>query len=308
MFEVARPLTGSFEKPLTKKDLLKELEEYKGVLNKTMIDYLTSLVNLEFSVVRNYISETDRKALAKLDIYKQIATYNICKRTKKLFANQKDKYKVSNDNSNGLMDVHLEVYGKLETGSIDVFSFFRHEDFSKLLEGYTSLNIGTISLYQTLESKEARKAELEELRQRLEGLKRTQNPYPDNKKEASDWIKGRGGRFSQAELRQIEATYVRIGGPGANWIFEHDRDIAECKRKIKELSGREELTDKEKRIIELTAISHELILEEFGLKMEDFEEYNEFKFSVLNEDKPNMSRKLIKEMPNLLIKDKITYL
>ncbi len=308
MFEVARPLTGSFEKPLTKKDLLKELEEYKGILNKAMIDYLTSLVNLEFSVVRNYISETDRKALAKLDIYKQIATYNICKRIRKLFSAQKDKYKVSRGNANDLMDLYFEVVAKLGTGSTEVFSFFRHEDFSKLLEGYTSLNIGTISLYQTLESKELRKAELEELRQRLEGLKRTQNPYPDNKKEASDWIKGRGGKFSQAELRQIEATYVRIGGPGANWIFEHDRDIAECERKFKELSERIELTDEQKRTIELTAISHELILEEFGLKKEDFEEYNEFKFSVLNEDKPNMSRKLVKEMPNLLIEDNITYL
>ena len=303
MFTIARPLTGSFNKPLTKKDLLKELEGYKGILNKTMIDYLTSLVNLEFSVVRNYISETDRTALAELDIYKQIATFNICKRISKLFANQKDKYKVSSDNSNGLMDVHLEVYGKLETGNTDVFSFFRHEDFSKLLEGYTSLNIGTISLYQTLENKELRKAELEELKQKLESLKSDKNLYRSHER-TSDWVR-HGKGFSQSELRYLEAKHRRIGG---NRVFESDRDTRECERKIKELSERIELTDEQKKLIELTAISHELILEEFGLKMEDFEEYNEFKFSVLNEDKPNMSRKLIKEMPNLLIEDNITYL
>ncbi len=216
-------------------------------------------------------------------------------------------YNVSSDNANGMMDVHLEVSAKLETGSAEVFEFFRHDDFSKLLEGYTSLDIGMISLYQTLESKEARKAELEELRQRLEGLKRTKNPY-QNQEKVTDWVTGYGSSFSASELRQLELRHKRIGGPGANYIFERDRDIAEYERKIKELSGREELTDKEKRIIELTRVSHELILEDFGLKEEDFHEYNEFKFSALNEDKPNMSRKLVKEMPNLIIEDKITYL
>ncbi len=89
MFKVAKPLIGNFEKSLTKKDLLKLLETYKGVLNKTMIDYLNSLINLEFSVVRNYISETDRKVLAELNIYKQIATYNICKRIKNYLLTKK---------------------------------------------------------------------------------------------------------------------------------------------------------------------------------------------------------------------------
>ena len=297
----------ALRKVKTKEELLELLKEYKGILNKEMYEYLMSLVNLEFSVVRDYISDMNRKSLAELDIYKQVATYNICKRIKKLFSDQKDMYNVNSYNSNGLMDVHLEVSAKLEKGSIDVFRFFRHEDFSKLLEGYTSLNIGTISLYQSLESKEARKAELEELKQKIVGLKRAKNPY-QNQGKVSDWITGHGSSFSVSELRQLELRYKRIGGPGANWIFEHDRDIAECERKIKELSERIELTDEQKRIIELTAISHELILEEFGLKMEDFQEYNEFKFSVLNEDKPNMSRKLIKEMPNLAIEDNITYL
>ena len=83
MFKLAEPLipnVSHFEVFSSKEDLLKLLKAYRGILNKNMIDYLTSLINLEFSVVRDYISETDRKALADLEVYKKIAIYNIFKR------------------------------------------------------------------------------------------------------------------------------------------------------------------------------------------------------------------------------------
>ena len=61
-----------------KKEELKEtLKMYKGILTNPIADYLNSLLELEFSVVRDYIDDTNRSTLANLDIYKRIAQYNI---------------------------------------------------------------------------------------------------------------------------------------------------------------------------------------------------------------------------------------
>ena len=68
---------GSFNDNLnkvkTKEELLDFLKEYRGILTKPMLDYLDSLIELEFSVMKEYISSSDRKKLAELDIYKEIA-------------------------------------------------------------------------------------------------------------------------------------------------------------------------------------------------------------------------------------------
>ena len=70
-------LFGTYEKIDSKEKLNGWLEEYKGVLSGEMIEYLNSLINLEFSVVRNNINEKDRKLLSELYIYERIAIYNI---------------------------------------------------------------------------------------------------------------------------------------------------------------------------------------------------------------------------------------
>ena len=284
MFKLAEPLipnVSHFEVFSSKEDLLKLLKAYRGILNKTMIDYLTSLINLEFSVVRDYISDTDRKALADLEVYKKIAIYNIFKRTQKLFK-QNGEY-IINGKYIGIEDNVEDLTISTEIGkeNIKIFNFYRNPRYNAAPEKFKTLEVGTISLYQYLENKEARIRELEELKQKLEYLKKAKNPCTDNKK---------------------------IGGRGTKRAFERDIKMSEYERKIKELSKRIELTDDQKRIIEASCKAHELILEEFGLKEEDFEEYKELKFSVLNEDKPNMSRTLVKKMPNLLIEDNITYL
>ena len=60
----------SFKPISTKEELEKRLDVYKGILAPEAVEYLDSLVNLEFSVLRNdIISEQDRYALSQLDIY-----------------------------------------------------------------------------------------------------------------------------------------------------------------------------------------------------------------------------------------------
>ena len=87
-------LRGFFEnwnKVNTKEELIELLKGYKGVLKDSMVNYLNSLIELEFSVVREYIDNDDRKALSELELYKRIAIYNIYNRALNLFNQQKIK-------------------------------------------------------------------------------------------------------------------------------------------------------------------------------------------------------------------------
>ena len=47
--------TSNIERVETKEELLESLEKYKGILSVPMIEYLNSLIELEFSVVRENI-------------------------------------------------------------------------------------------------------------------------------------------------------------------------------------------------------------------------------------------------------------
>ena len=59
----------------TKEELLESLKEYKGLLKEYIFNYLESLIELDFSVIKENINYTDRKALSELEIYKNIAIY-----------------------------------------------------------------------------------------------------------------------------------------------------------------------------------------------------------------------------------------
>lgn len=72
------------EKIASKNELHEELQKYKYVINSWMIDYLNSLLRLEFSVVREIVNKNEREVLSELEIYKKIAMYNIYHRAQNL--------------------------------------------------------------------------------------------------------------------------------------------------------------------------------------------------------------------------------
>lgn len=59
-----------------------------------MINYLNSLINLEFSVIQDNISNSDRITLFELEVYKRIAMYNVYKSNKSFFYFYVDKSKL----------------------------------------------------------------------------------------------------------------------------------------------------------------------------------------------------------------------
>ena len=55
---------NNLNKVNTREELLELLKSYRGILSNPMQDYLNSLIELEFSVIRDYIKDKDREVLA----------------------------------------------------------------------------------------------------------------------------------------------------------------------------------------------------------------------------------------------------
>lgn len=287
MLRIGR-INDNWNKVNTKEELIELLKGYEGILTEPMLNYLNSLIELEFSVIREYIEEKERQALSELEVYKRIAIYNIYNRTQNLLSKKNSEFIISGNND-GREGLHVST--KLIERNIKLFDFIYKEVHSngyntnKIPDGYKTMNIGDISLYQTFESKELREAELDRVMRILERLYDERNPYP---------------------------SYPGvIGGPGSNWIFDHARKIREYEEKFKQLDSKKELNDEDKREIEITGQIHDLLLEDFDLSKESFvDESNQpfVNFANLGKEKTELKKTLVKRMPNLTIRDNIKYL
>ncbi len=259
--------------------LVKQLNEYKGILQESIINYLNSLIELEFSVVRDYISDSDRKALAEFELYKNIAIYNIYNRAKTFFAKQNDDFIIAED-TGGLERLGVSI--KLGNRYIELFDF----NYSEILPnrwggnynipyGFMTLKIGDVSLFQTLESKEMKEAEMERIMKKLESLYDSKNPYCSYKI-----------------------------GPGASWEFDHAKEIREYEELFKQLDNKKELNDEDKREIEITRKIYALLLEDLGLTNESFTE----SLPGFGLEQTVLNKTLVKKMPNLTVKNNIKYI
>ena len=281
---------GSFyskiEQVAEKEELVKLLEQYKGILSTPMIEYLNSLIELEFSIVRPNIGEQDRHALAQLDIYRDVAIYNIYNRASKLLREINENLIISG-NENGLEKLSAKL--PLENGTVELYEF----DYSTILsltprekmpKEYRSSRIGTIHLYQTVESKEKSEKELASVLQKLNKLYDEKNPYP----------------------------YQRgiAGGPRPMWEMEHRQAIRDYENKWKILEERQNLSDDDKRSIEWTNRVYECMLQDYGLTQNDFEEESIKgipSYYALRHSN-NLEKTLTKTQPGLLITKEIKYL
>ena len=274
-------MNENWNKISTREELIELLKGYKGILADSMINYLNSLIDLEFSVIRGYISDNDRVALSELEVYKRISMYNIYNRALSLFKENKSGLAISGNND-GIEG--LEVYATLsENKSCKLFDFDYHEGpmslRSKIPSDYKTMKIGNISLFQTIESKEQREAELMRVMSELDRLYDEKNPYHSRPN-----------------------TY---GGPATQWAFEHAQKIKGYEERFNQLDAKKELTDEDKKEIEITKKFHELLLEDYGLTNKDFEDESNQHFF---ENKTELSKTLVKRMPNINVRNNIKYI
>lgn len=268
--------TNPENKLATKEELIDLLKKHRGILTNSILDYLNSLVELEFSVVRKNISTEEREILSELEIYKKIATYNIYHRALQLLEQQKLPIDIDNNGS-------LIVSMQLENRRVKLFSFDYQNRISlreNIPDEYKSMKIGTVSLYRSLQNEDLREKEINRVLRKLESLHASHNPYPTR--------------------RGV------VGGPDVYWERQHKERIEELEKKLTELESKKELTEVDKKEIELTNDTYQLLLADYELTNEDFEERKMPKFTTSEFDRMNKTR--IKRMPNLTITDQIRYL
>lgn len=234
----------------TQEELRELLIKHKNILSDAIYNYLVSLVELEFSVIRDYIGEDERCILSELEIYRKIAVYNILTRALKTLSNYKSEINLSN---------------------IKIFEFISNE-----LTSYKE--IGSILLYQTITSKEARILELARIKSILNNLYNEICPYPI--------------------FRNLEAS------PVATWEYAHMLEIKKYKNLYRSLSERK-INDAEKQEIEIQKIIHDLLLDDYGLTSESFEKLTQD--SKLG-NSSLLDKILIKKIPGINIIDNIKYI
>ena len=96
-----------------KEDLLNLLKVYQYELTDVQMDYLKSVINLEFSVIRDYISDSDRIALSEYEIYDIAALYNIYNRMLKILKSHDEVNIFNEDDFHVSTNLHNKSKGIL---------------------------------------------------------------------------------------------------------------------------------------------------------------------------------------------------
>ncbi len=141
----------------SKEELKLLLSNYKGILNKEMLEYLNAIIELEFSALKEKLSDVDQKSLSELEIYKKAFIYNVCTRAYSLVKKE-------------IQDLEFYCYSetakgfiRLEDENVDLFKF-----------NFAYLNA---TLYQNIESREKRELEIKRLRESIQELNNRKNPH-----------------------------------------------------------------------------------------------------------------------------------
>lgn len=224
-------LNDDWNKVDRKGDLKRLLKHYDGALNSEMTEYLESLIELEFSVVRDYISDKDRDALSELEIYRRALVYNIYNRALNIFK-KSERDLLVDDNSDGIEG--LKASARVGNNTIKLFNFDYDDKYN-----------GNISIFQSLADEKVRDAELCRIFKNLEYLYDEDNPY------------------------RFQAGPMKFGGPDSRWAIAHQEKIQEYEEKFRKLEDRV-LTDEDKLEIELTNEFYDLLLEDYGLDGRSF--------------------------------------
>lgn len=270
--------TANIDKVNTKEELLQLLKDYKVILNNQVIDYLESLINLDFSVIRENIDDKSKEALSELEIYKRIAIYNIYNRAINIFT-QSNMPLIITGNDEGFESLSISV--PIEDRNIKIFDFKYGEQKSlnyKIPDEYKTMKIGSINLYQKIENKELRIQELKRIVDKIERLYGTQNPYQYHPK--------------------------KVGGSYVKWKIERQKEIEKYQKMLDKIDSHNELTEFDIKEIKIMNKAHDLLLEDYGLTNDSFED----DVSITSKRSNNLQKTLVKRQPNITITNNIEYI
>lgn len=169
----------------SEKNLYDALKDYKWLMSNEAYSYLEALIALEVSALDSKTPDEQREVLKKLDLYKKIAIYNICMRSRKLLVDNAKGINLSFI-ENFVHPVEYKIYGNVNGRSFPVFAFD--------IEQNNPFYIGDTDIYFTQVNDEARRNEIERLTKKIEEEKNKDNPYAihdgiirTNEEDASRW-------------------------------------------------------------------------------------------------------------------------
>lgn len=258
-------------------ELIKELNLYNGILSDSVIQYLNSLIESKISVIRNNenISDVQRRILSEIDVYKDIAIYNIRKRAETIFRAQKEY---------GKFIGNRDYYSTHLSGN-ELVLFWLYEqkkDFKDIPEGYKTSQIGKIRLYKTIWGEEERILEIDRIKKKLS---------------------------------ELHTEYENMNDDSYMKRYILPNDIQKYESILTELENRNKPNEEQKQAIELTSRIHDLFLSDYGLSSSDFEESQKERERRFGDDfmqeykkASKMEKMLVKRVPNLTIESHITYL
>ncbi len=272
---------------LSKEELKLLLESHKGILSKEIIEYLNSLIELEFSVIKDNIDLNNREILTELSIYRYVSIYNIYNRSIKLIKAQKlpidiNRFDKPIDVCEDSLNLSFVTRSKKRINVFE-YDYNYHSPYkNKIPEYYYNRNLGEITIYQTIESKERKEEEINLILEKLERLYDKEVPIKN----------------------KILIEEYLMGCP---LPIENKLEIGLLEKRFTELDSIKELTKEKRKEIEITNYVAKIILDDMGLTEDDFIEdtYDLFNFS---KEFTNLEETRVKKLTNLEIKRKIKYI
>lgn len=159
---------GEWDKIKTIKELKEQLKSSERFLSKPTIDYLNSLLNLEFSVVKNNIDKNERKLLSGMEIYQSISKFNIYHHALKLFKNNNNLE--INDNSNGIEGICVSIK---DGNTRELFNYDYNLDNKKNI-----LPCGKIEIIRHVDGSSEKKEKIKRLKDELDGIELPSSKCP----------------------------------------------------------------------------------------------------------------------------------
>ena len=263
---------GYWEKESTKEELSEGLNRQKLILSAPIVEYLNSLLELEFSVLKNAIGEKEREVLSDYTLYKRIAMYNIYNRALKIIKDSNIDFDITNDKANNR---NLEVSLTEKDNNYYLFRFFCSESAANdtirsiILPKNDPIVIGDITLYKLEENDLAMQLRLNEMRYKKEEL--SNEVFNRGDPNYSDYV-----LFNRRNIRELE------------------KGIQLVEQRIKE-----GLSLKDRNAIEIVNMIHERLLADYGLSEDDFS------MVAMNN---STSKTLVRKYPKLTVSDKRYYI
>lgn len=233
-----------WQRPSTKTELSNNLYNLESILNPKVVKYLNSLLELEFSVLKKEINNRDRKLLSEFLIYRKIAMYNIYNRALKIINDSGIDYKILNcgRHSTSLKTAYQNKDVNLYLFNFDCNYHTPSDSFIGNLIRKEPGEIGTINLFQYYDDMDELEIQRNNLIHKITGINKQLYNRDDlnylNYKGTDDYNK----RYFQSELATLEER-MRNG-----------------------------LSKEAQEAIKIINYVHDLLLEDFGLKINNFSE------------------------------------